>query len=59
MADVHAYQADFTGNPGNCSYPNKVDVTDAASLQTTVNRDYVCAKYRNYYHNDENLKGGF
>ena len=25
------YSADITGNPGNCSYPHRHDVTDRAS----------------------------
>ena len=45
------YHADVTGNPGNCSYPHKVEVTDAASLQAAVCHDYVCAEYRNNYRN--------
>lgn len=51
------YHADVTGNPGNCSYPHKVDVTDAASLQAAVCHDYVCAEYRNNYRNGENFIG--
>ena len=51
------YHADVTGNPGNCSYPHKVEVTDAASLQAAVCHDYVCAEYRNNYRNGENFIG--
>lgn len=43
------YHADVTGNPGNCSYPHIVEVTDAASLQAAVCHDYVCAEYRNKF----------
>ena len=51
------YSADFTGNPGNCSYPHKTEVTDALSLQSAVSHDYVCAEYRNSYRNGDNFLG--
>lgn len=51
------YHADFIGNPGNCSYPHKVEVTDASSLIAAVGHDYVCAEYRNSYRNGENYIG--
>ena len=51
------YHADFIGSPGNCSYPHRVHVSDAASLQSAVRYDYVCAEYRNNYRNSENFIG--
>ena len=51
------YHADFIGNPGNCSYPYKVKITDADSLIAAVGHDYVCAEYRNNYRNGENFIG--
>lgn len=51
------YHADFIGNPGNCSYPHKVEVIDASSLIAAVGHDYVCAEYRNSYRNGENFIG--
>lgn len=51
------YHADFTGNPGNCSYPHKVEVTDSAALIAAVAHDYVCAEYKNCYRNGENFIG--
>jgi P4 family phage/plasmid primase-like protien len=51
------YHADFIGNPSNCSYPHKVEVTDASSLIAAVGHDYVCAEYRNSYRNGENYIG--
>lgn len=51
------YHADFVGNPGNCSYPHKVEVTDTNSLIAAVGHDYVCAEYRNSYRNGENFIG--
>ena len=40
------YSADIIGSPSNCSYPNKHDVTDQASLKEAVCHDYVCAEYQ-------------
>ena len=51
------YSADIIGNPGNCSYPNKNTITDAASLQLAVCHDYVCAEYKNNYRNGDNFLG--
>ena len=51
------YSSDYTGNPGNCSYPNKHIITDLESLKGAVNHDYVCAEYRNNYRNGENFIG--
>lgn len=51
------YHADFIGNPGNCSYPHKVEVAEANSLIAAVGHDYVCAEYRNSYRSGENFIG--
>ena len=51
------YSADITGNPGNCSYPHRHDVTDKASLRAAICHDYVCAEYKNHYRNGENFIG--
>ncbi|MHB1154880.1 MAG: phage/plasmid primase, P4 family [Eubacteriales bacterium] len=51
------YYADLIGNPGNCSYPHKVDVTDIESLIEAVEHDYVCAEYKNNYRNVDNFLG--
>jgi putative DNA primase/helicase len=51
------YSADITGNPGNCSYPNRHDVTDEASLKAAICHDYVCAEYKNHYRNGDNFIG--
>lgn len=51
------YHSDFIGNPGNCSYPHKVEITDSASLTAAVGRDYVCAEYKNNYRNGDNFIG--
>lgn len=51
------YSADITGNPGNCSYPHRHDVTDKASLKAAICHDYVCAEYKNHYRNGDNFIG--
>ena len=51
------YSSDYTGNPGNCSYPHKHTITDLESLKAAVAHDYVCAEYRNNYRNGENFIG--
>ena len=43
------YYADYLGREGNCLYPHKAEVTDAASLAQAVGHDYVCAEYKNSY----------
>ena len=42
------YSADFTGNPGNCSYPHKTVVMNTDNLREAVCHDYVCAEYKNH-----------
>ena len=51
------YSADIIGNPGNCSYPNKTEVTDEESLRAAVCHDYVCAEYKNSYRSSDNFLG--
>lgn len=51
------YSADFTGNPSNCSYPHKFDITNILSFQEAVSHDYVCAEYKNNYRNGSNFLG--
>ena len=33
------YSADYINAPGNCSYPHKTEVADAADLAAAVSRD--------------------
>lgn len=37
--------ANVTADAKNCSYPNKVTVTNASELQEAVKMDHVCAKW--------------
>jgi hypothetical protein len=50
------YSADIIGNPGNCSYPNKTEVTGEDSLRAAVCHDYVCAEYKNSYRSGDNFR---
>ena len=49
------YYADYLGREGNCLYPHKAEVTDAASLAQAVGHDYVCAEYKNSYRSKANF----
>src|SRR5574344_1096782 len=51
------YHSEFIGNPGNCSYPHKAEITDSAALAAAVSRDYVCAEYKNNYRSGDNSIG--
>ncbi|MBR4755104.1 MAG: primase C-terminal domain-containing protein, partial [Lachnospiraceae bacterium] len=39
----------------NCLYPNRVEVTDAKSLQEAVRFDHVCAEYKKAYRSKSNF----
>lgn len=39
------FSADTLGDARNCTYPNRLSVTDEESLARAVSRDYVCAEY--------------
>ena len=49
------FYADCIGREGNCLYPHKAEVTDAASLARAVAHDYVCAEYKNSYRSNANF----
>ena len=53
MFDV--FSANCLGQENNCLYPNRMRVTDAASLAAAVSRDYVCAEYRGSYRSNVNF----
>lgn len=50
------YTANCTGNTKNCSYPNRVEVTNAEELKAVVKMDHVCAEYKNNYRSADNFK---
>lgn len=47
--------ANVTADAKNCSYPNKVTVTNALELQEAVKMDHVCAEYKNNYRSIDNF----
>lgn len=47
--------ANVTADAKNCSYPNKVTVTNASELQEAVKMDHVCAEYKNNYRSIDNF----
>lgn len=51
------YSANCLGQPENCLYPNRVDVTDRESLIAAVSHDYVCAEYQGNYRSNDNYIG--
>ena len=51
------YFANCLGQPENCLYPNRVDVTDRESLIAAVSHDYVCAEYQGNYRSNDNYIG--
>ena len=54
---ITVFSSNYTGNQGNCSYPNKFEITNLELLRQAVSHDYVCAEYRNNYRNSENFIG--
>lgn len=49
------YTANCAGNAKNCSYPNRMEVTNAEELKVMVRRDHVCAEYKNNYRSADNF----
>ena len=47
--------ANVTADAKNCSYPNKVTVTNASELQEAVKMDHVCAEYKKNYRSIDNF----
>lgn len=48
MKGFTIYTASCTGNAKNCIYPTEVTVQDIASLERAMQRDHVCAMYRDH-----------
>ena len=46
------FSADCIGKAANCSYPHKVLVDDAMTMEGAVAHDHVCATYQNNYRNN-------
>ncbi|MBQ3455642.1 MAG: hypothetical protein IJG36_04335 [Synergistaceae bacterium] len=49
------YNASYREKPQNCNYPNKILVTDGATLASALQYDYVAAEYLNSYRNVGNF----
>ena len=43
------YTADCTGIPSNCVYPHEVVVDSKEKMVEAIEKDHVCAKYKNNY----------
>ena len=50
------FSADCIGKAANCSYPHKVLVDDAMTMEGAVAHDHVCATYKNNYRNIANFQ---
>ena len=50
------FSADCIGKAANCSYPDKVLVDDAMTMEGAVAHDHVCATYKNNYRNIANFQ---
>lgn len=49
------FTANCTGNAGNCSYPNKVPISNPDELKAAVAYDHVCATYKDNYRSKDNF----
>ena len=49
------FNSNSVGNPANCLYPNKIEVTTLEELKVAVSHDYVCATYKDSYRNSGNF----
>lgn len=47
--------ASCVGNAANCLYPNKVVVADAASMESAIEQDHVCAVYKGNRRSNDNF----
>ena len=52
---ITVYAASCRGNPTNCLYPHRIEITDEASAAKAFSWDIVCAEYRNNYRSVENF----
>ena len=49
------YSADCTGNEKNCLYPHRHEVTNEEEFRQAVQRDHVCAAFKNSYRGVDNF----
>ncbi|MBR2309379.1 MAG: DUF3987 domain-containing protein [Oscillospiraceae bacterium] len=52
---ITVFAANCRGNPTNCLYPNRIEITDETAAAKAFSRDIVCAEYRNNYRNNDNF----
>ena len=52
---ITVFAANCRGNPTNCLYPHRIEITDVATAAEAFSRDIVCAEYRNNYRGVENF----
>ena len=52
---ITIFAANCRGNPTNCLYPNRIEITDETTAAKAFSRDIVCAEYRNNYRNNDNF----
>ena len=52
------YSADSVGNPKNCKYPHKHEISDAAGLIEAVTHDNVCGHFKDDYRSVDNFIEG-
>lgn len=50
------WRASCVQNPKNCTYPEKVVVTDAESFNEMAHFDHVSATYKNNYRSNETFE---
>ena len=55
LKSITVYTANCRGNPTNCLYPHRIEITDVANAAKAFSRDIVCAEYRNNYRSVENF----
>lgn len=53
--NITVYAANCRGNPTNCLYPHRIEITDESSAAEAFSRDIVCAEYKNNYRNIDNF----
>ena len=53
--NITVYAANCRGNPTNCLYPRRIEITDEASAAEAFSRDIVCAEYRNNYRSNDSF----
>ena len=55
VTPITVFAANCRGNPANCLYPHRIEITDETSAVAAFSQDIVCAEYRNNYRNVENF----